>query len=60
MPKIFFIILDVLDIPDDFGEKNFFPLIRGLDLDFLGKNFFLDHVTFLIPHTLFVILDILE
>ena len=36
-----------------------FHLIRGLDLDFWGENFFFDHATFLVPNTLFVILDVL-
>ena len=58
--KIFFSILDVLDIPDDFGENNFLYPYKGSGLRFFGVKFFLDHVTFLVPHTLFVILDILD
>jgi len=50
----FFIILHVLDIPDDFRGTHFVPLIRGLE-----KKLF-DHVTNFFPHTLFVILDILD
>ena len=40
--------------------KKIFSLIRGLDLDFFGGKHFFDHVTILVPHTLFVILDILD
>jgi len=42
------------------GRKKFFYPYKGSGLRFFGEKFFLDHVTFLIPHTLFVILDILD
>ena len=57
--QILFLNVDVLDIPDDFWEKNF-PPYKGSGLKFFGEKMFFDHVTFLVPNSLFVILDVLD
>ena len=58
--KVFFIILDVLDIPDDFwGKENFSPY-KWSGLQFLGERHFLRPRDLFVSNTLFVILDVLD
>ena len=49
----------MLDIPDHFGEKKFFPLYKGSGLLFFGGKGFRPRDLF-VPHTFFVILHILD
>ena len=54
VPKFFFIILDVLDIPDDFGEKKIFSPYKGSGLRFFTSR------DFLCQNIFFIILDVLD